>query len=155
MISNFGLIMLSALLAIGVGVIVAIFNNKKKKWNFKFIGQSSTGGWLSTLNILTNGLANPLSATPIWKGSRKTSAQRLRSLMSADFPLRRNDSPNRDAVSLCRGTHAPKEETRCACLLFECKRPRSNPWPWGTVYAPLSAEMLKKRNSLLKRRPWA
>ncbi len=31
MIPNFGLIMLSVLLAIGVGVIVAIFDNKKKK----------------------------------------------------------------------------------------------------------------------------
>lgn len=31
MIPNFGLIMFSVLLAIGVGVIVAIFENKKKK----------------------------------------------------------------------------------------------------------------------------
>lgn len=31
MIPNFGLIMLSVLLAIGVGVIEAIFDNKKKK----------------------------------------------------------------------------------------------------------------------------
>jgi hypothetical protein len=31
MIPNFGLIMLCSLLAIGAGVIVAIFNDKKKK----------------------------------------------------------------------------------------------------------------------------
>lgn len=31
MIPNFDLIMLSALLAIGVGVVVAIFDNKRKK----------------------------------------------------------------------------------------------------------------------------
>lgn len=31
MIPNFGLIMLCSLLAIGAGVIVAIFDNKKKK----------------------------------------------------------------------------------------------------------------------------
>lgn len=31
MIPNFGLIMLSALIAIGVGVVVAILDNKKKK----------------------------------------------------------------------------------------------------------------------------